>query len=311
MTRAATTTERSGATGALADVCFLTRPVLLGPVWVVYGAGALLGGAVPGWDLVFVSFAVAGVYVHNQLADVASDRANSKLFLLESGLVRRTAAWSLAALRWAASIAWAATQGPRLWLYLVALASGVLYNAGPPTPWKDRPTLGLTANILAHGVVTLMAGFTAAGGAFVEGALVSIPYAAAVGSVYLSTTIVDSIGDRASGKSTWAVRFGSRATACTILVLVVASVVGAAALDDWWMLAASVVGVPFAVLLARDPSRDRAERYAKFAVTALAAMVAARWHGLILIAALTFLASRVYYRRRFGIRYPSFGTDQA
>jgi len=294
------------------DLVFLCRPVLLGPVWTIYAAGALRAGdAVAGMDLFFVSLLVAGVYVHNQLMDVESDRANGKLFLLAGGYVSRRAAWLLVAATWLAALAWAATEGPRFWLYALALALGLAYN-GLALSWKARPWAGLVANALAHGPVTFLAGYTAAMhdlSAFAAGALASAPYATAVAAVFLSTTIVDRAGDAAAGKITWAARYGERATGRLIAALVAASVVAAWLVGDLWMVAASAVALPWAVALACDSSPRTAERTAKAAVTALALAAAVRWPPLAAIAAITFLAARAYYRLRFGLRYPTFGAS--
>ncbi|HDS74405.1 MAG TPA: hypothetical protein ENN56_02590 [Firmicutes bacterium] len=292
------------------DAIFLARPVLLGPVWVVYGAGAVIAGARPGIDLLFVSLVVAGVYIHNQIADVDADRANDKLFLLADGLVSRRTAWTLAVTYWIAALAWAALHGQRFWLYLTAFLLGFAYNAGVPSPWKGRPWLGLLANAAAHATITFMAGYVAAGGDFAEGFVRSMPYTTAVAAVYLGTTIMDHVGDAAVGKQTFAVRYGARTTSRVIGALIVASAVFAGALGDWWMATASVCAIVSLPWLLRNPSRVSAERVVKTAVLALSVVVAIRWPILGVLAAATFFASRIYYCRRFSIRYPSFGPTQ-
>ena len=302
-----------------ADLVFLLRPVLLGPVWTIYAAGALAAGAAPGWDLLFVSLLVSGVYVHNQLTDIESDRANGKLFLLADGHVSRRAAWVVLVVLWSAAMAWASAQGARLWLYLAALLLGVAYNSarGQGNPWKARPWAGLLANVGAHGPLTFVAGFTAASGtggalptdAWLTGMMASAPYATAVAGVYLATTIVDRAGDVAAGKITWAVRYGGRAAAWAIVSLVAASAASAWVVDDLCMAAAALVGLAWAALLVRDPTPSAATRCAKAAITALALAVAIRWPPMFALAAATFSASRLYYRERFSIRYPTFGGD--
>ncbi len=291
----------------VADLLFLTRPVLLGPVWVVYGAGAVLAGSSPGIDLLFVSFVVAGVYIHNQLTDIPNDRANRKLFLLPDGHVSHRAALILTAMLWSAGILWSATQGIRSVLFLLAIVLGLLYNGLRQPGWKSRPLLGLVANSLAHGVITFVAGFTAAGGTIAEGVVRSIPYAFAVGAVYLATTIVDENGDRLTTKRTFCVVYGRVACTRWIAGLVFAAAVIAAVNGDMWMAAAAIVSlVPFFLLL-RAPDVENAQRAAVIAVGALALAVAARWTTLFVLAAATFTATRYYYRLRFGVVYPKLG----
>jgi 4-hydroxybenzoate polyprenyltransferase len=291
----------------IADLLFLTRPVLLGPVWVIYGAGAVLAGSTPGWDLFFVSLMVAGVYVHNQIADIESDRANNKLFLLSGGYVGTRTAWALAVILWLTSLAWAATEGSRFLLYVAALVMGLLYNKGVFVPWKQISGLGLLTNAVAHGTVTFLAGYTAASNDFQTGMILSIPYTSAVAAIYLGTTMMDRSGDSSAGKVTWAVRFGPANTAWLILVLIFCSATIATLFGDLSMtLAGGIATVP-AILLVLNPSRDVAERVVKIAVTALTLTLVCQWYGLIGLAAVTFIASRLYHRWRFGMRYPSFG----
>jgi 4-hydroxybenzoate polyprenyltransferase len=291
----------------IADLVFLTRPVLLGPVWVIYGAGAVLAGSTPGWDLFFVSLLVAGVYVHNQIADIESDRANNKLFLLSGGYVGTRTAWALAAILWLTSLAWAATEGWRFVLYAAALMMGLLYNKGVFVPWKQISGLGLLTNAVAHGTVTFLAGYTAASNDFQTGTILSIPYTTAVAAVYLGTTMMDRIGDATAGKVTWAVRFGPTNTAWLILVLIFSSATMAALLGDLSMILAGGIATVPAIWLVLNPSRDAAERAVKIAVTALTLTLVCQWYGLIILATVTFVASRLYHHWRFGMRYPSFG----
>ncbi len=307
-TRQRSTRSTQAPLAIAADLLFLTRPVLLGPVWVVYGAGAVLAGNSPGIDLLFVSCVVAGVYIHNQLTDIRNDRANRKLFLLSDGHVSHRAALTFAAMLWSAGILWSAAQGIRSVLFVLAIVMGFLYNGLGQSGWKSRPLLGLVANALAHGVITFVAGFTAAGGTIAEGVVRSIPYAFAVGAVYLATTIVDENGDRLTNKRTFCVVYGR--TACTrwIAGMICAAAVIAAVNRDFWMAAAAIVSLVPVFPLLRAPAVGNAQRAAVIAVSVLALAVAARWTTLFLLAAVTFAATRYYYRLRFGVVYPTLGS---
>ena len=288
------------------DLVFLTRPVVLGPVWTIYAAGSLMVGRLPGWDLLFVTLLVGGVYVHNQIADIETDRANAKLFLLPHGFVSVRVASVFAGCLWGGSLVWAGFHGERFWLYLAAFVFGILYNSGRPA-WKERPWLGLLSNMIAHGPVTFLAGWIAAGGTWLEGTLISIPYGLAVGSVYLSTTIVDTSGDRQAGKRTIPVVHGERFAAWGVLFLTVVTAPASAFVGDLWLAGAAVVALPAALRLVFRATRQSAALSAKVSILCLAGSVAIRWPWLLALAAATFVASRLYYRVRFGITYPSFG----
>jgi 4-hydroxybenzoate polyprenyltransferase len=291
------------------DLAFLTRPVLLGPVWVIYGAGALIAGGTPGIDLFFVSLLVAGVYVHNQLCDEESDRINRKLFIIADGHVDRAWVWIFTVCLWTAAILWAALHGNRVWLYLLALGIGLLYNAGRPAAWKNRPWLGLLANGAAHGSITFIAGYHAVGGDMVSGLLASLPYAAAVCAVYLGTTLVDARGDAATGKHTFGVAYGYGPASVLMAGLVAAAAIGARLLDDHWMAAAAMLSLPAYVFLSIRRTERNAQIAVKWAVVALALVIGIRWPVLFVLAIATFFASRVYYRMRFGLRYPNITPD--
>lgn len=291
------------------DLAFLTRPVLLGPVWVIYGAGALMAGGTPGIDLLFVSLLVAGVYVHNQLCDEESDRINRKLFIIADGHVNRVWAWAFTGFLWSAAILWAALHGNRIWLYLLALAIGLLYNAGRPVAWKNRPWLGLLANGVAHGSITFVAGYHAVGGSMMSGLVASLPYAAAVCAVYLGTTLVDARGDAATGKRTFGVVYGYGPASVLMAGLVAVAAVGAWLLDDHWMAAAAMLSLPAYVFLSIRRTERNAQIAVKWAVMALALVTGVRWPVLFALAIVTFLASRIYYRMRFGMRYPNITPD--
>lgn len=292
---------------SLIDSIFLLRPVLLGPVWTIYGAGAVLAGGTPGIDLLFVSLIVGGVYVHNQLADVHSDALNEKLHLIADQHVSRKLAWGIAVGSWALGMAWAATQGCRFLLFAAAVLFGFLYNQMGNRGWKSHPVRGLLLNLVSHGSITFLAGYTAAGGEWLHGLALSISYAAAVGAVYVATTIVDSNGDRASGKRTMCVVFGAQKCARLILALVLAGALLAVAGRDWWFVAAASVSLVPAVMLLRKPERKNAQRMATWAVGVLSLVVAVRWAFLFILAAITYATSRLYYHFRFGLRYPRLG----
>ena len=311
--------EKAGTISALwlpADMLFLMRPVVLAPVWIVYAAGSLAAGSWPGIDLVFVTLIVAGVYVHNQLTDLESDRLNGKLFILAEGYVSQRTAWILTCGVWIAALTWAGFQETRMWLYIAALVLGVVYNGLPVRntasvrPWKARPWLGFAANFLAHGPVTYLAGWTAAGGSLLSGIGTSVSYGCAVGAVYLATTMVDLKGDTAVSKQTWAVVYGLRRTAATIVVLLFAGLISAAAVRDWSMCGACVFAMLAALPMLKTPSSTSADRFAKAGILGLAVVVAAAWPVLVGLTALTYALSRLYYRHRFGFTYPRMTNEQ-
>jgi len=198
------------------DYVFLTRPVLMPPVWTI----ALLGSA-QSWDpgrplsewtfLVVQLWCLFGaVYVLNQIADIESDRINRKLFFLPEGIISQRAARVFTITLNVIAVLLGALFGVEyLGLTIVIILLGFVYSLGH-RPWKNKPVLGFLANVIAHGLIVFAMGAAFAGAYNPHIWIHATAYACAVGAVYLATTVADVPGDRASGKRTIAVAIGGR-----------------------------------------------------------------------------------------------------
>ncbi|HUU44374.1 MAG TPA: UbiA family prenyltransferase [Acidobacteriota bacterium] len=297
------------------DFLFFARPVLLPPVWTI----ALLGTIIPGrwridgwWWLVFfvqLSCLFGAVYTLNQIRDIESDRLNRKLFFLPEGLISLRAAWRYTiALNLAALVLalWFGLASAILTAAVIAL--GIAYSLGR-SPWKNRPLLGLLANVLGHGTLVFLLGRVFVGQSVSGSVWPSLPYFLAVGAVYLATTVPDAIGDRLSNKRTVAVCVGGRLTMAIAALFVSGSVALAVAVADRHLLVAAIIVWPFFGLGVWRP-RLWAARAAQAAVLALS--LAAAWaypaYAVLLFAG--FMGTRLFFRWRFGMNYPSFGTGK-
>jgi 4-hydroxybenzoate polyprenyltransferase len=316
------------------DCFFLLRIPLLVPVWTILLLGWVTGrpDAAPGgvvvtgaWDgpcvdmlwraLAGFSLIVAFIYVVNQIVDIESDRINHKLFLLPHGFVSVRTAWVLALLCATGGMAIAATTGlPMVVLFALSLLLGVLYNL-PPLRLKDRPVGGVIANCLGHGSLTYLVGWYAAHCMYADtaavlrnGLLASISPALANGAVFLASTIPDSAGDKATGKVTFCVRFGSKATSISAALLCAGALAAVALMPyhQWVMGSTAVVSLMLFVWLASSGRREVAFQAFRWPVLLLSTALAlyVPLYGLALLA--TFALSRAYYRWRFGIEYPTF-----
>jgi 4-hydroxybenzoate polyprenyltransferase len=309
------TPVRVGGSATPLDFLFFARPVLLLPVWTI----ALLGTVVPGrlpidgwrWVALFVhlSCLFGAVYTLNQIRDIESDRLNRKLFFLPEGLISLTAAWrytialNLVALGMAS---WFGLASAILTAAVIVL--GVVYSVGRQ-PWKNRPLLGFLANAVGHGTLVFLIGRVFTGQTMAGSLWPSLPYFLAVGAVYLATTVPDATGDRLSDKRTAAVCLGGQLTMAIAALLVSASVALAAAVPDRHLLVAAIIVWPvFGLGVWR--TRAWAARAAQAAVLALS--LSAVWtypaYGVLLIVG--FVGTRLFFRWRFGMDYPSFGTGR-
>ncbi|MDD3643711.1 MAG: UbiA family prenyltransferase [Candidatus Krumholzibacteria bacterium] len=299
-----------------ADFVFLLRPAILLPVWTFFllGAshGARAGAAAPVLPLLagIASFTamMGAVYIVNQIADRESDRANGKLFLLSHGIVPARAAWTEAALLVAAALAAAALTLPRT--FLAALCAGLLLGLGyslEPVRLKRRPVLDLVASGLGSGLVNTLAGWTAIGAPLRE-IFVLAPYPLAVAAVHLLTTLADIEGDGACGLRTSGVALGRGKGTVAAGILMTASAGAAAAAGNTVALICALVSLPLFMMAARRgrAADDRAVLMPARAATLCYSAAAAVFYPVYLAWLAAVLAlTRLYYSRRFGIRYPS------
>jgi 4-hydroxybenzoate polyprenyltransferase len=262
------------------------------------------------------SLVVASIYVVNQIADIESDRINHKLFLLPRGLVNVPTAWVLAVVCAAGGMAMGAVLGQGfVALFVVSVVLGILYNL-PPAKLKNRATGGVFANAIGHGMLTYLVGWYAAKcGATVQdwpfwrgGLVSSLAPAFANGAVFLATTIPDAPGDRDTGKETFCVRYGERASAVTAFLLCAGAFASSFWMQHnmWVMCVPSGLSLPLFAWLAFAPRREAAFQTFRWPVMllSLTVVVVVPVYGLLMAA--TFLVSRAYYRLRFSIEYPSF-----
>jgi len=304
--------------GSAADYVFLLRPVILIPVWTFFllgarhsgFAGSLYGaGAAPVVGGLAAMTAVFGAaYIVNQITDREADRRSGKLFLLSHGIVPAAAAWAEAAVLAAGALALSYAFLPRdLMPFLAAnLVLGAAYSI-EPVRLKRRPVLDILANAAAIGLLSALGGWAAAG-AEISGIGVLAPYPVAVAAVHLSTALADVEGDRASGLMTSGVLAGRRAGMAVSAVLMAGSAAAALYVGNATALAAALFSLPaFAWSLhAIFRGRDTDVLLPAKASTAVY-LVAAGAHFPVFIPAVAavLVLTRVYYARRFGIRYPS------
>jgi 4-hydroxybenzoate polyprenyltransferase len=320
----------------LLDCFFLLRIPLLVPVWTILLLGLIcgsapirIGGFLTGvstlsfgtW-LVITGFSliVASIYVINQIVDIENDRINRKLFLLPHGFVSPGTAWTLAGVCAAAGLAisvFLIHSTPILVLFLLSLLLGMLYNF-PPVHLKNRPLGGILANALGHGMLAFLVGWYAAKmngpvnhGALSSGLISGLAPAFANGAVYLATTIPDSKGDRITGKRTFCVAYGEKTTAIASALFCLAAFVASFFIQfhSWVMLIPSGISLLLFAAFALKTTRESAFKSFKWPVVLLTSIISCidPEYGLLIIA--TYFGSKAYYKWRFGMNYPTLGSQ--
>ncbi len=295
----------------LLDYVFLSRPVLLAPVWTIFLLGyhrsISTNRAVnpPLLILVLLTFLSASIYIINQICDMRTDRINRKLFLLADRIISQKKAMAQAIIFALVSVIPAFVISPTLGiLFALGLALGLIYSL-PPMVLKNRPIGGLLCNALGHGSLVFLIGWCA-NSRFSSGALVySIPYLLAVGAIYLNTTIPDKEGDRKSGKITLAVKRGDFFTKLVSVVFCFLSFVFSVILRDYPLLIVALFSVFLFVYMLFTESLKTVTLVTKLSVFGLsvAAGIFHAWYFILLLSLYTI--SRIYYKVRFGMNYPT------
>ena len=300
----------------LADIAFLVRPPLLAASATFFFAGAvsaervargtysirLMVRALP--DLGLYLLVVASAFVVNQIFDVESDALNRKNLILPSGAVTRRESLMLACLLGAAAAVLGVWRGGLVSvLVLVGLALGAAYSV-PPVRLKARAGADFLANTVGFGWIGFLMGWLAVGDFGREAVMRSLPYASAMGAVFLNTCIPDEAGDRAVGDATTCVVFGKRAVGIAALALMTAAFVAGVYLDETICSLAALAVMPAFAAVAAEPTAANSVLASQLAGRVLFLLIAIMAPLLGAFGAVAYILSRIYYARRFGAEYP-------
>jgi len=312
---------------------FLVRPTLLVPVWTLLFLGWITAQErapflsfdvfSPFGKMFFVFTAVVGcIYIVNQIADRESDKINNKLFILSHNYLPVRLAWILATMLLAFSLlgAWFWLDLLSFLIVLCAALTGFFYNC-PPLKLKDRPWGGFLANCFGHGILTYYAGWYAAQIHSANGVNLSQEFTVpaigffyalsagfANGAVYLTTTLSDMKGDKKVDKRTFAVAYGAKnttffATLCVVISFFTAFFIPNAA---WTMAIPAGICIPLFYQLHKSQKIDLAFRTFRYPVFILSAVTAIFVPAYGIFAIAIVILSRIYYKNRFNLEYPSF-----
>ncbi len=299
------------------DYIFLLRPMILIPVWTFFLLGARHGHRTSGGSpdpvmlaagLAIFSALLGAVYIINQITDRRTDLAANKLFLISHSIVSLPSARAMAALLAAASLAAGFLFMSRSFFMILSASFllGLLYSV-EPVRLKKRAVLDIAANAAGSGILNTLAGWAAAG-APIEGYVVLLPYPLAVASVHMVTALADIEADRGSGLRTSGVLAGRRDGMRIAAGLMFAAAASALLVGNRPALFASLLSLPFLVVSAsgrKEPSPGRILLPAKIATLVFALAAGFIFPLFIPLLAAVIIATRIYYRRRFGISYPS------
>lgn len=297
------------------DFLFAARPMLHLPVWTVFLITLhfhheLSGDSFDWRDLlmlVCLNLAFAGSYYINQVFDVRSDAINNKLGFIGKGLL------SIKAMSWAFGITSVAAVAIAAFLssFTFGLVAQIVFlsyaYSASPLRLKDRLFWSLFVNAWAFGFLVPLS--VLPGLNFNNIGLLGwdnpIYFLLAVGAVSALTMIPDRSGDEATGKRTIAVVFGIKQTLAVAFVLMLCAAYVAykshyaalfylAGLAALFILASLIINSPRLILVA-----------IKLPLLLLTLLAGFFYPGYLVFLVVLIFATRIYYRRRFGINYPS------
>jgi len=300
------------------DLFFLTRPVVVVPVWGFCAFGVYAGGS--GKFLTYLepyqyllillySLSPACVYVLNQIADYDVDARNGGFPLLVRGNIPIPAAWACAAVCGATSIIVPLFMGyaPISVLSLIAIVLGYVYSF-KPFSLSGRPFCDFLTNAL-EAALAFSAGWIIVGGDASIGRLClsALPYFLLMCAGSISSTLPDIAGDKECGKITTAVRFGPKTAHLIAFISLITAIPASQFLtsDDLLAISCAAAAIPTYIPYIIKPKPSYMELTYK--VGGAATMVAASLAMPLLLPAglLIFIATKIYFKRRHGVSYPS------
>ena len=246
-------------------------------------------------------------YIINQIADVETDRANNKLFLVAQGYVKLPLLKLEAVVLFLAAIGGAVALFRQSWIYLglfaISSVLSVIYSVRP-FRLKGKPILDLLANAIGYGGIAFLVGWGATATLNTEALRQAVPYVFCVGAAFVNTTLPDLKGDTAYGDRTTGVLLGVRRACLLSLFLLVMAILSAWIVRDAVALIAGLVSVPFFIHINIAPKRSAIILATRIGILALTLMTCFLIPPYFILFGAVLLFVRWYYGARFGIVYP-------
>lgn len=299
------------------DYFFLLRPLILIPCWNFLLIGSYLAQKNRGFSvdiilgLLIYTCLMGGVYILNQITDIETDRANKKLFLLSEGHVPVKYAYIEMSLLWGVAILLSLKFSLIFLVFIgISLILGISYSL-PPVKLKGKPLLDMFANSLGYGMVNFAIGWLIVG-SFETGMFIRfLPYFLSISAVFINTTVVDIEGDRKAGDTTTAVLLGEQVSLLCANALMGAAIITAYLMRDLVCLIPAALSFPFfvysAVYVLLKNKQNRKLTIISFRLPGLLFTLVTIYlfpfYSIVLL--IVFITMRLYYKKRFGINYPT------
>ncbi len=309
------------------DYFFITRPILFFPGWATLLLGRWYGNLyfgsksfsvgnsiLPGFgDILLIpgfGFLMGGCFILNQIADIETDRLNSKLYFLHEGHVSAAAAWREALILILLGTALFFYNG-NFDLVIIALLfvfiTGYFYNFNPFRA-KDRVLSGLMANILMGEAAFAMGFLFEAPHRWQTMLIASIPLLLINTGLYVLTTLPDIGGDRESNKKTIGAWLGVEKGIIAGGLLIVGGLFFLPFPAEWsWI--ALIFSLPPVLYMFFKRELKTAVIALKFTIFGVALSVSLYWIWFAVLGIAAFWFTKYYFRKRFNADYPNFSGE--
>jgi 1,4-dihydroxy-2-naphthoate octaprenyltransferase len=312
------------------DYIFVLRPTSFFSVWTIFLAGffvqnkfgvaatptmstsALANGGQSDflWVGLFLTLLIGAIFILNQIKDRSHEAGGDKPALIGQEHLTPKLAFFEAVILIVAAVAFgfffSVNMGIVFLVILIFL--GILYNF-KPFAWKDKPILGLVANILFV-FLLFNGGWIINGTPHPDMVLYAIPYLCAAAAVYLYSTLPTSKEDGQAEKVTFGVKYGFKMTVYVGCILISVSLISAYRLSDELIFYPAFFSLPFFVWTAVKLRMEDVYRAISFPIMLLTLTTCIKYkieiNSLVyffIIVGLYFLC-KAYYRFRFGMDYP-------
>jgi 4-hydroxybenzoate polyprenyltransferase len=300
----------------LRDLLFLTRPVVVVPVWGFALFGYRLSvGDTSFFDqlptsvflkIILFSFSVAAVYVANQIEDFDVDVDNGGFpLLIKSGITKKSSAVfalvlaliSVVVPLFLGEVALAIFSGS-------ALVIGYFYSF-KPFYFTGRPFLDFLSNGLGYGLIAFLMGWSCGANVSLVAFSSSLPYLFMMFAGSISSTLPDLEGDATHNKKTTAVLFGKKKSHLLATLLLIVALILAIKEVDIVAILASAVSLPFYFTYIIWPKQIFEEMTYKVGGAASMIAIGFVYPLFIGVGALVAVATILYFRLVFGVSYPS------
>jgi len=307
------------------DLIFITRPVVLVPVW----GFALFGYKISSQtksvfqainleiilQILLFSLSVAAVYVLNQIADRKVDEANGGFPLLLKTGISNKIAYIWAIILSAASIIIPFFCGYKIisLLSFLSIFTGIIY-CFPPFSFSGKPFLDFLSNAFGYGTIAFATGYALGGKEISAEFLLSgkflcamLPYFFMMAGGSISSTLPDYDGDKANKKITTAVFLGKENAHFLAIFFVFSSAAFAYFwVQDFVAFSASLVANIIYILYAIFPKNQTLMESCYKIGGAVSMLIIGVFFPVLIVSGIAIgVLSILYFRIFYKVSYPS------